>query len=59
MQWRNLCRRSWSHNSLSTGYAGDERKQIPLFSSTGAALGFPSSGTGAGRAHFQLNGGIK
>ncbi len=41
MQCLNPYGRPSPHGSLSSGYPCDERKQIPLFRSTGAALRFP------------------
>jgi hypothetical protein len=59
MQWLSPCLDRLPHSSLFAGYPCDERKQIPLFRFTGAALRFPSSGIGSGSPHFQLNGGIQ
>jgi hypothetical protein len=59
MRWLNPCSTCSIHASASAGYPCDERKQIPLFSNTGAVCRFPWSGAERGSAHFQLNGGIQ
>lgn len=57
MQW--LSPYGNPYTSLSAGYIGDERKQIPLFSSKETAVGLPFSGTRGGSPTLQLNGGIQ
>src|ERR1035438_437724 len=45
MQCLNPRPNSTTHRSSSTGYPGDERKQIPLFRNRGTAIRVPSSRT--------------